>query len=480
MKKKILISLVLLAIMCFGVLTTNVFATTYTPTIKEINEIHGGESTLYVNSATSIGGNIESIDYLYSANIINAPTISTSLKKLLKAPYKNLVPTFSSNAQTVGMAVSTSGTPNSNWASSEWVTRNVLQGELISITNGISNVIDSQELLDMQSDATIKVELENENKIAFDKQEEVNEQQWINDGHQDPYIPAQYVPLDFTNTQINKFTLSDNQIAISVGTFLTGPFFNVKNGITEVSYDINRVMHKINIVSATTEKNTKLNVIVEDTTNGTITADKTSTISGETITLTATPTENYKIKSIKILKASDNSDITSAVSYNSTSKTFTMPNYNVKAKAEFESINYTFLEGANGSIANTSKDNLKFRINAEYSLLNKVYVDNEEVSSDKIITASGSTIITLKNDYLKTLTAGKHTLKVSFTDGKEAITDFEIKAENIVEKDSTPKTGKESKNYFGLCFLTVGITIILFLDNHGDVLYGNTLSKQIY
>ena len=40
---------------------------------------------------------------------------------------------------------------------------------------------------------------------------------------------------------------------------------------------------------------------------------------------------------------------------------------------------------------------------------------------------SGSTVITLKKDYLDTLSVGKHTLTVVYSDG-ECSTEFEIKA----------------------------------------------------
>ena len=193
-------------------------------------------------------------------------------------------------------------------------------------------------------------------------------------------------------------------------------------------------------------------------TNGTITSTKATALTDEEVTLTVTPSAGYKLKSISVLDRYDEMPVTVI------NNKFTMPNYNVFVSAEFEKdVNYVVTEGANGSIINTSGDSLTFRINAEYSLLNKVYVDNEEISSDKMVTKSGSTIITLKNDYLKTLAVGKHTLKVSFTDGKEAITNFEIKAENKTEKDDTPKTGEEGKNYWGLYFTSIGLTIVMLL-----------------
>lgn len=88
---------------------------------------------------------------------------------------------------------------------------------------------------------------------------------------------------------------------------------------------------------------------------------------------------------------------------------------------------YNIDEGNNQEYNN---DSLIFTFNGEYSKLNKVKVNNVELTSDKYIATEGSTIITLKKDYLRTLTKGNYTLKVEYTDGGYASAVFTIPEEN--------------------------------------------------
>ena len=100
-------------------------------------------------------------------------------------------------------------------------------------------------------------------------------------------------------------------------------------------------------------------------------------------------------------------------------------------------------------------------------------MDGETVSADKYTAESGSTVITLKKDYLATLSVGKHTLTVVYTDG-ECSTEFEIKAaqqgggntgntDNTGNADKSPKTG-DSRNFaflIALLFVSSGAATAL-------------------
>ncbi len=97
-------------------------------------------------------------------------------------------------------------------------------------------------------------------------------------------------------------------------------------------------------------------------------------------------------------------------------------------KEEVSPKEYKFTEGANQTYTIDESKNATFRVDADYSLFtNKVYVDNKLVDSTNYDSKSGSTVITLKDEYLKTLSVGEHTLKVAFSDNGEAITKFTIK-----------------------------------------------------
>lgn len=88
---------------------------------------------------------------------------------------------------------------------------------------------------------------------------------------------------------------------------------------------------------------------------------------------------------------------------------------------------YKITEGTNGVWKQNSNDTLTFRANGDFSKFTGIKVDGITVPADKYTAASGSTVITLKKAYLGTLSVGKHTLSVVYSDG-ECGTEFEIKA----------------------------------------------------
>lgn len=96
-------------------------------------------------------------------------------------------------------------------------------------------------------------------------------------------------------------------------------------------------------------------------------------------------------------------------------------------------------------------------------------VDGTLIDADKYTAASGSTVITLKKDYLDTLSVGKHTLTVVYSDG-ECSTGFEIKADqsggNTTPDKSnqdalkSPQTGDSSLTlWLALLFISGGAVI---------------------
>ena len=101
---------------------------------------------------------------------------------------------------------------------------------------------------------------------------------------------------------------------------------------------------------------------------------------------------------------------------------------------------YNFIDGANGEwIKNSGKD-LGFKADGEISKFTGVKVDGTLIGADKYTAITGSTLVTLKKDYLETLSDGKHTLTVVYTDG-ECTTEFEVK-NKVVEKPGTEEDTK--------------------------------------
>ena len=90
----------------------------------------------------------------------------------------------------------------------------------------------------------------------------------------------------------------------------------------------------------------------------------------------------------------------------------------------------TWTEGEDGS--------LSFTANGPFSKFVGIEVDGKEVDEKYYTAKSGSTIITLKQSYLKKLSTGKHTITVLYNDGETSGT-FTVKSEA-----TTPATGDNS------------------------------------
>lgn len=115
------------------------------------------------------------------------------------------------------------------------------------------------------------------------------------------------------------------------------------------------------------------------------------------------------------------------------------PTSEIKAVAdcgEAEDVDYYYIEGANGTWTVGSGDDLRFRVNGEYSKFTEVKIDGETLDESNYTSESGSTIIVLKNSYLETLETGKHTITTVYVDG-EATTEFTVKS----EEETSPETG---------------------------------------
>ena len=91
------------------------------------------------------------------------------------------------------------------------------------------------------------------------------------------------------------------------------------------------------------------------------------------------------------------------------------------------SAQYEIIEGANGSWTQNTDGTLTVRANGAFSKFTGVKVDGVLIDAKNYSAKSGSTIITLKPEYLQTLSAGSHNLTVVYLDG-ECSTKFEVKA----------------------------------------------------
>lgn len=177
-------------------------------------------------------------------------------------------------------------------------------------------------------------------------------------------------------------------------------------------------------------------VTVKDVDGATITPNGAVAVSyGETQEFTITANSGYKL--VKVLV--DGTDKTADMVGDTLKLTNITSNINLEVVVE--KIVYEVTEGANQKYTITKNNEAKFKINADFRLFDdgKVYVDNELVDPKNYTAESGSTIITLKKEFVDTLSVGEHTLKVLFNDGGEAITTFNV-ARVTVPTDN-PQTG---------------------------------------
>lgn len=113
-------------------------------------------------------------------------------------------------------------------------------------------------------------------------------------------------------------------------------------------------------------------------------------------------------------------------------------------QATGEATEYKVIEGTNSSWVQNADQTLTFRINGDLSKFVGIKIDDESIDSEHYTVASGSTIVTLKNEYLKTLSEGEHKITFVYTDG-EVSTNFEIKElGETYENSDNPKTGDNS------------------------------------
>lgn len=126
---------------------------------------------------------------------------------------------------------------------------------------------------------------------------------------------------------------------------------------------------------------------------------------------------------------------------------------------------YQVIEGANSAWTQNSDEILTFRANGDFSKFTGVKIDGTLIDVKNYTAVSGSTVITLKADYLQTLSVGKHTMTIVYNDG-ECNTEFEIKAASTTPGEITnPQTG-DNIIIFSIIFVIVltGILVIFIIN----------------
>ena len=152
-------------------------------------------------------------------------------------------------------------------------------------------------------------------------------------------------------------------------------------------------------------------------------------------------------------------------------ETFT---YTIKIPAP-DSVDYEILDGANTSWEQNSDGSLSIRGSGEFSKFVGVKIDGNLVDVKNYTVKKGSTIVTLKADYLNTLSVGNYTFEIIWTDGTAATRFTVIKSDSGSDetKDNdgnqtddnqqitAPKTGDNSHTVLWISLLGVSLAGLL-------------------
>ena len=126
------------------------------------------------------------------------------------------------------------------------------------------------------------------------------------------------------------------------------------------------------------------------------------------------------------------------------------------AELEKISFNPSIIEGSGQKWNTKSSENARFRSNAEFDEFRKVLIDGNEIADSNYTVSEGSTVVELKADYLKTLSAGEHTLSIVSKNGT-ANTTFTVVKDTAT---TSPRTGDTNSLalWIALLFISGGVS----------------------
>ena len=159
-------------------------------------------------------------------------------------------------------------------------------------------------------------------------------------------------------------------------------------------------------------------------------------VEGSSQTFVITAEEGYEIESLTV----DGKSVDAVTSY-----TFENVTAAHTIAVTFK-LQYKIIDGADGSWTQSTDGSrsLLIRGNGEFSRFLNVKVDGTIIDPANYEARSGSTIIELKAEYLKTLSEGSHTFEIAWTDGT-ASTSFTV-AKNTAGSDDTGSNGNGDSN----------------------------------
>ena len=115
------------------------------------------------------------------------------------------------------------------------------------------------------------------------------------------------------------------------------------------------------------------------------------------------------------------------------------------------------IKGKGQSIVAGENKELSFTSNAAFSDFIRVELDGKTLDEKYYTVKEGSTVVTLKADYVATLSVGEHTIGIVSTNGT-ATTTFTVKAKTAVDNDTdSPQTGDNSHMALWIALLAASV-----------------------
>ena len=132
-----------------------------------------------------------------------------------------------------------------------------------------------------------------------------------------------------------------------------------------------------------------------------------------------------------------------------------------------EKTKYPVLEGDNQTLTGGTNGTLTFRVDSDFEKFVDLYLDDVLVEKSNYTAKSGSTIITLKAEYVKNLSVGEKEFTLEFKDGYSVV-NMEVEAPVVVTPPSTdgntdtenPKTSESSNMIFLTLFGLIALATI--------------------
>lgn len=131
------------------------------------------------------------------------------------------------------------------------------------------------------------------------------------------------------------------------------------------------------------------------------------------------------------------------------------------------------IEGKGQSITAGEKKELTFKSNAAFSDFIRVELDGKILDAKNYTVKGGSTVVTLKADYVGALSAGKHTIGIVSESGT-ATTTFTVSAKTVVDNGTkSPQTGDNGHMALWIALLFVSGAVVI-----GTIGYGKKKREE--